>query len=161
METSRPTIGITMGDPCGIGAEIIVKALAEEAVRRRARFVIFGLAEQLSYTADALERGFRFFRDYPEDIRPYPHELVVLDYDEIAIPAALIAKLFRVPIVYIECGAQVARPSVTGRVLYWLANAFFVQWPELLDVYGPRAQYRGSLVDDTPPEDVASREGGG
>ncbi|HAU36884.1 MAG TPA: 4-hydroxythreonine-4-phosphate dehydrogenase PdxA, partial [Phycisphaerales bacterium] len=40
MTENRPTIGITMGDPCGIGAEIIVKALADADLRRRASFVV-------------------------------------------------------------------------------------------------------------------------
>ena len=33
----RPTIGVTMGDPLGVGAEVVVKALADPALRRRAR----------------------------------------------------------------------------------------------------------------------------
>jgi len=86
---SRPIIGITMGDPCGIGAEIIIKALSRDDVRSRARFVVFGFSEQLAYTADRLELSFPFFRDHHEEIRRYPHDVVVLDYDEIAIPAAM------------------------------------------------------------------------
>ena len=78
-----------MGDPCGIGAEIIVKALADDDLRRRARFVVFGFHEQFTYTADLLEIGFTCFRDHPENIRRYPHDLVVLDYDEIAQPIAM------------------------------------------------------------------------
>ena len=39
----RPTIGISMGDPGGIGAEVIVKALADPELRKLARFVVFGL----------------------------------------------------------------------------------------------------------------------
>jgi len=85
----RPTIGITMGDPCGIGAEVIVKALTDEGLRRQARYVIFGLSEQLAYTADALETEFAFYRDHHEDIRPYALDLVVLDYDEIPVPATM------------------------------------------------------------------------
>ena len=85
----RPTIGITMGDPCGIGAEIVVKTLACPEVRRRAKFVVFGLSEQLAYTADTLETDLAFFRDHHEDIRKYVHDLVVLDYDEITMPARM------------------------------------------------------------------------
>ena len=40
-------IGITMGDPGGIGPEVIVKALADPFVRREAKFIIFGTDEQL------------------------------------------------------------------------------------------------------------------
>jgi len=78
-----------MGDPCGIGAEVVVKTLAREEMRLRARFVVFGFSEQLAYTADTLELEFSFFRDHHEDIRRYPHGLVVLDYDEITLPATM------------------------------------------------------------------------
>ena len=86
---SRPTIGITMGDPCGVGGEIIVKALADPAVRQRARYIVFGLSEQLVYTADQLELDWPFHRDRHEGIRRYSEDIVVLDYDEFAMPAAM------------------------------------------------------------------------
>jgi 4-hydroxythreonine-4-phosphate dehydrogenase len=37
-----PVLGITMGDPAGIGPEIAAKALAEPAVRRAARLLVIG-----------------------------------------------------------------------------------------------------------------------
>jgi len=37
-----PVIGVTLGDPAGIGPEIVAKALAKEEVRSRARTVAFG-----------------------------------------------------------------------------------------------------------------------
>ncbi len=51
----RPVIGITMGDPAGIGAEVLVKALADPAVRGLARFVVYGMNELRSYAADRAE----------------------------------------------------------------------------------------------------------
>jgi len=78
-------------------------------------------------------------------------DLAVSTGAEIALPAAIVAKLWRVPLLYIECGAQVAHASFTGRVMYWVADRFLVQWPELLEVYGPRAQFRGSLIDEEAP----------
>ncbi len=53
--TDQPVIGITMGDPAGIGPETIVKALAEAEIRRAAKFIIFGMNEQLCYAADRAE----------------------------------------------------------------------------------------------------------
>lgn len=71
---------------------------------------------------------------------------------EIAIAPFIVAKLRRIPTIYIECGAQATRPSLTGRILARVADAFYVQWPELLDYYGEHARYAGSLVDETMPE---------
>ena len=42
MNQTRPIIGITMGDPCGIGPEIAVKALASEQCRSICRPVLIG-----------------------------------------------------------------------------------------------------------------------
>ena len=52
MNDYRPTIGITLGDPAGIGPEVIVKALADPVLRHRAKYVIFGMNEMLAYAAD-------------------------------------------------------------------------------------------------------------
>jgi beta-1,4-N-acetylglucosaminyltransferase len=67
--------------------------------------------------------------------------------------------------MYVECGAQVTMPSVTGRILIHVADRFFVQWPELVHAYRGRAEYCGSLVDETPaalarPVEVSLRKTG-
>jgi 4-hydroxythreonine-4-phosphate dehydrogenase len=78
-----------MGDPCGVGAEIIIKALADPYLRKQATYIVFGFSEQLSYTADRLDADFVFFRDHHEDIRAYNHQITVLDYDEFSAPASM------------------------------------------------------------------------
>ena len=42
MQTTQPIIAITMGDPCGIGPEIIVKAVADKAVQAVCLPVVLG-----------------------------------------------------------------------------------------------------------------------
>ncbi|MSQ90612.1 MAG: 4-hydroxythreonine-4-phosphate dehydrogenase PdxA [Phycisphaerales bacterium] len=42
MESLRPTVAISLGDPAGIGAEVTVKALNDPVVRRAARWVVHG-----------------------------------------------------------------------------------------------------------------------
>ncbi|HOO17895.1 MAG TPA: hypothetical protein PLU99_12405, partial [Phycisphaerae bacterium] len=51
----RPLIGISMGDPLGVGPEVTVKALADPELRSQARFIIFGLHDVLAVAADAAE----------------------------------------------------------------------------------------------------------
>jgi 4-hydroxythreonine-4-phosphate dehydrogenase len=48
---SQPLVGITMGDPCGVGPEIIVKALARSDVRERVAAVVLGDPERLQQAA--------------------------------------------------------------------------------------------------------------
>lgn len=87
MAGEKVTIGISMGDPCGIGPEIVAKALADESLRAQGRFVVFGFSELFSYAADMAELDYPWFRDRHEKIRRYPHRVVVLDYDELPTPA--------------------------------------------------------------------------
>ena len=88
MSAAKPIIGITMGDPGGIGAEVIIKALADPEIRQLGQFFIFGLNELLSYTADSAEIETFWWRDQHERFMTgtkYDQDVVVLDYDEIGI----------------------------------------------------------------------------
>jgi 4-hydroxythreonine-4-phosphate dehydrogenase len=51
----KPRIGVTMGDPAGIGPEVVLKAVAEESVRRVCVPVIVGDAQLLAHTARKLD----------------------------------------------------------------------------------------------------------
>lgn len=82
---TKPTIGITLGDPAGIGPEVILKALADRALRKQARFVIYGLNEVLNYGADQLEIEpfwFRVQHDSRRATQPIVDDVVVLDFDD-------------------------------------------------------------------------------
>jgi len=60
METLNRRIGITMGDPAGVGAEIICKALAEMDEGQRRNVVVFGDREVLAATARLVGADIRF-----------------------------------------------------------------------------------------------------
>ncbi|MCH8261293.1 MAG: hypothetical protein IIC46_13930, partial [Planctomycetes bacterium] len=50
--SAKPIVAVTMGDPCGIGAEVIVKALADPEIRALGRFIVYGIDEVLTGAAD-------------------------------------------------------------------------------------------------------------
>ncbi len=86
MTIDRPTIAITMGDPSGIGAEVIVKALSDPSLRNRARYIIYGMNELMAYAADLAEFDVFWWRDqYNGRLRSYPHDVVVVDYEQYSI----------------------------------------------------------------------------
>ena len=86
--TEQMVIGVTMGDAAGIGPEIVVKALADPDIRRAAKFIVFGMHEQLCYAADKVEIEPFWGRHQHEKIsRDYPHKVVVADYDEFSVPS--------------------------------------------------------------------------
>lgn len=68
-----PRIGITMGDPAGIGPEVVLKAVAEAEIRRSCVPVIIGDAQLLAHTARTLDLqgGYDIVRRdeaFPEDL---------------------------------------------------------------------------------------------
>ena len=82
----RPTIAITMGDPAGVGPEVVVKALADPVLRHKARYIIYGMNELLAYAADLAEFDVFWWRDqYNGRLRAYPHDVVAVDYDQYGI----------------------------------------------------------------------------
>lgn len=60
------------------------------------------------------------------------------------IPLCLICKLFGKKLIYIESFAKVTSPTLSGRFLYRYADQFYVQWPQMLDIY-PNAIYLGGI----------------
>ena len=56
------------------------------------------------------------------------------------------AKLMGAEIYHVECMNQVVSPSITGRLLYPISSALYVQWKELLKSYGRKAQYQGWVL---------------
>ena len=63
-----------------------------------------------------------------------------------AVPFAIVGRLFfRTRVIFVETITRINRPSLTGRIMYWLAQDFMYQW-ESLRPFFPKAQHGGSLV---------------
>lgn len=65
---------------------------------------------------------------------------------DIAIPYLIIGKLLGKKIIFIESYCRTETLSRTGRIAYWFADEFWVQWPQLLEQCGPKARFQGSIV---------------
>lgn len=81
--TRRPLIGITMGDPLGIGPEVVLKALRDADLRGRARFVIFGLHDVMELVADAAEINPFWWREPYERSPRVGSGVLLADFDEL------------------------------------------------------------------------------
>jgi 4-hydroxythreonine-4-phosphate dehydrogenase len=88
----KPLIAITMGDPCGIGPEVIVKALNHPGVRALGRFVIYGFEEVLAYAADRAEQAPFWFRQPYDHVGPVESGVVAADFDEPTLPDVSVAR---------------------------------------------------------------------
>jgi len=79
----EPVIAITMGDPMGIGPEVVAKALCDPAILRLGKFVVYGQNQPL---VDAADRAgmrpfwFRIAKENMPTTRGVAAEPVVLDY---------------------------------------------------------------------------------
>jgi beta-1,4-N-acetylglucosaminyltransferase len=63
----------------------------------------------------------------------------------LAVPFFLVGKLLRIRLVYVESVTRTESISLSGRLLYPLADRFFVQWPEVAKRLR-RAEYAGSVL---------------
>ena len=70
-------------------------------------------------------------------IRP---EVIVTTGTHTAVPMCYIAKIFRRKVVYIETFANINKKTLTGKIVYPIANLFIVQWKKMLNLY-PKAVY--------------------
>lgn len=85
--STRPTIAVTMGDPSGIGPEVVVKALADAALRSLGRFHIYGSQNAMLAAAEGLgiePFWWRVAHDSPVANTCGVHDAVVLDFPEFA-----------------------------------------------------------------------------
>jgi 4-hydroxythreonine-4-phosphate dehydrogenase len=79
MKDMKPLLGITMGDPAGIGPEVIVKALSRPAVRRMCRALVVGSPEVLARTIHRLRAPIKLSRVLAQDLSCPAAEIPVLD----------------------------------------------------------------------------------
>ncbi len=63
----------------------------------------------------------------------------------LAVPFFYIGKVLGIKLIYIESFTRIRELSLTGKIVYPLADSFLVQWEELTRLY-PRVTYIGSLL---------------
>jgi len=62
----------------------------------------------------------------------------------VTYPLCVVCKLKKKKIIYIESFARVDEGSLTGKLMYKIADLFLVQWEEMLEVF-PKATYSGGI----------------
>ena len=90
----RNLIGITMGDPCGIGPEVILKGLSSQEIGTAADFVVIGCYNILRDVADSLSMGKKLQLSRLESIslnadRDSVNSINVLDLDNVTVQDAI------------------------------------------------------------------------
>jgi UDP-N-acetylglucosamine:LPS N-acetylglucosamine transferase len=95
------------------------------------------------------ERDWKFFLNLWEAFRVLREEMpdVILSTGAgPAVPFAVAGRiLFGMRVIFVETITRIKKPSLTGRLMYWLAHDFFYQW-ETLRPFFPNGRYGGPLV---------------
>ncbi len=60
------------------------------------------------------------------------------------IPMCFLTKMFNKKLIFFESFAKIKSPTKTGKIIYKIADAFYVQWPEMLKFY-PKGIYKGGI----------------
>lgn len=69
-------------------------------------------------------------------------DVIVTTGAHTAVPMCYIAKLFRRKVIYIETMANIKTKTLTGKLVYPIADVFIVQWESMLKLY-PKAVLGG------------------
>ena len=119
--------------------------VSESKIRRPGRVyhVLRPRDKQHNFIRDAgksLNSGFQSWKI----LRACKPDAVLSTGPSVAVPVCLLARLSGVKVIFVETGSRVTALSLTGKILYRVADLFFVQWPDLAARL-PRAIYAGRL----------------
>jgi UDP-N-acetylglucosamine:LPS N-acetylglucosamine transferase len=63
-----------------------------------------------------------------------------------AVPFAIIGKLFfGTKVIFVETITRISTPSLSGRIMYHLADVFFYQWESLAGCF-PKGRFLGRVI---------------
>ncbi len=119
--SAKPIVAVTMGDPCGIGAEVIVKALSDPEIRALGRFIVYGIDEVLTGAAEAAGiRPFWFRIPVDQPVR-VDSGVVVVDFGQYEagywIPARPTAEGGSVSLEFLDAAVEAARTGGVNAIV--------------------------------------------
>lgn len=111
----------------------------KEEYKERIDFLVYGTKSQIFkyffiFTYNIFKSFYLFLKIKPSHI--------ITTGAHTCVPICYIAKLFRKKVIYIETFANIHSKTLTGRLIYPIADLFLVQWESMLKLY-PKAIYGG------------------
>jgi len=107
----------------------------------RVNFLVYGTKDHLfSYIFKFAINCFKSIFLYMK-IRP---KVIITTGTHTAVPICYIGKLCGSKIIFIETFANSKTKTLSGKLVYPIADLFLVQWKEMLDLY-PKAIYKGGI----------------
>lgn len=84
-----------------------------------------------------------FFQSLKIILKEKPDTIISTGADA-ALATCYLGKLFGKKIIYIESFCRPSKPSITGKLVYPIADLFIYQWKELEKFY-PKGKFGGSI----------------
>ena len=101
-------------------------------------YLVYGTKSHISYL---FKFPFNCFKSLYYFLRIRP-SVVITTGAHTGVIMCYIAKIFRKKVIYIETFANMYSKTVSGRLVYPIADIFVVQWESMLKLY-PKAVYGG------------------
>lgn len=113
----------------------------QEKYPHRVHYLVHGskehfLAYCIKFPYNVLKSFVLFFKLSPD--------FVISTGAHTAVPMCYIAKLFRRKVIYLETYANIHTKSLSGKLVYPIADLFLVQWESMKELY-PKAIYVGGV----------------
>ncbi len=102
-------------------------------------FLVYGTKKDIfTYPFKFIFNSFRSLKIFLK----FKPDYIVTTGAHTSVPMSYIAKLFGKKVIYIETMANLSTKTVTGKLIYPIADLFIVQWESMLKMY-PKAKYGG------------------
>lgn len=108
---------------------------------KRVNYLFYGSKDHFisyifKFSANVIKSFFFYLK-----IRP---KVIITTGTHTAVPMCYIGKLFGSKIIFIETFANSKTKTLSGKLVYPIADVFMVQWEEMLKLY-PKAIYKGGI----------------
>ncbi len=111
----------------------------KDEYKGKVSYLIYGTKDHLfsyffKYAYNIIASVFLYFKVHPD--------YIITTGTHTAGPICYFGKIFGSKIIYVETFANISTKTITGKLIYPIADLFIVQWKEMLKLY-PRAKYGG------------------
>ena len=105
------------------------------------RFLLYGARNYpirfiFKFIFNIIKSLFIFLKFYPD--------FVITTGVHTSVPMCYLAKLFGKKVIYIESFCKIESPTMSGKMIYPIADLFLVQWENMKRFY-PKSIYKGGL----------------
>ena len=115
---------------------------------KRQNSIELSKTKKMYFIVDTARNPLKFLWNFFQSLRIFLKEkpdIVLSTGAGMAIAMCYIAKLFGKKIIFIESFCRIKMPSASAKIVYPIADLFFVQWKQNKKIF-PKAKYFGGVL---------------